>query len=662
MFFHSNKENEELNEQKIVDTLRALSIDMIHEANSGHPGIALGAAPILYTLYAKHMMIYPDDPNWINRDRFILSAGHGSSLLYATLYMAGYDITLEDLKQFRNIHSKTPGHPEYKVTPGVEMTTGPLGEGLASSVGFAIAETILKSYMKKKNHDIIDYYTYVLCSDGDLMEGVSYEALSLAGTLELNKLIVFYDSNKICLDGDTSTSFTVDTEKYFASLNWNVLTANGENLTELDQTIKRAKQSSKPTIIIVNTSIGKYSKWEGTNHVHGTPLEIDDITNLKSKFGVRDLPFMISSDTQVAMRNMIHTRCDSVYEKFQKKYDGLDEDTKIEFQKIIDGDLSLENTKVEYELSAEPSENLRIVSSKVLNSLTRLNPLFLGGSADLSSSTMTRLSLEDDYSKENRLGKNINYGVREHAMGAIQNGITLSGIRNFSSTYLAFSDFLKPSLRLACQMNLANLYIFTHDSISVGKDGPTHQAMEQLIMLRSLPNLEVFRPNDANEMIGIYKLIASKKSGPSAVILGRNHTKIKTITSIKEVTRGGYIVLKEEKNISAIIIASGEELDLALEVSEILIKEGFDIRVVSMPSIERFHKQPSSYQEEILPFGTKVFVIEASSSYSWYSFVYNKKYLITQDEFGLSGDKEDVLNEFGFTKEKIVERIKSLLN
>lgn len=659
--FLTKKEPINNNEQKIVDNLRALSIDMIHEANSGHPGIALGAAPILYTLYAKHLKINPSDPNWVNRDRFIMSAGHGSSLLYATLYMSGYNIELEDLKDFRKIHSKTPGHPEYKVTPGVDMSTGPLGQGIASSVGMALAESYLREYYHKQNLNLFDFYTYVLCSDGDLMEGVSFEALSLAGTLKLNKLIVLYDSNKICLDGSTNDVNTIDVAKYFNSLNWNVITADGEDLNGIDNAINKAKESSQPSIIIVNTTIGKHSKLEGTKEIHGTTLSSEDITHIKNNLGTRDIPFTVSSEAKEEMQAMINNRVNSEYQKWNNNFEKLPDDIKDKLNKMKEGNLQLDDVNIDYEITDTDTESLRKASSKILNSLAKNNPLFLGGSADLSSSILTKLEDYANYSKDNRLGRNINYGVREHAMAAIQNGISLVGIKNFSSTYLAFSDYLKPSLRLACQMNLANIYIFSHDSISVGKDGPTHQPVEQLISLRATPNLEIYRPADSNEMIGTYKIIASKKQGPSAIILGRNSTKVKENTSITEVKHGGYIVKQEDKNISAIIISSGEELDLALEVAENLQEKGYDIRVVSMPSIELFKKQKQSYQEEILPFGKKVFVIEASSSYSWYDFVYNDKYLITVDKFGLSGSKDDILNEFGFAKDKIIEKIENLL-
>ncbi len=662
MFLRSKDIIETFNEEKIIDNLRALSIDMIHEANSGHPGIALGAAPILYTLYAKHLKSNPKDCSWINRDRFIMSCGHGSSLLYSTLYLSGYDISLEDLKKFREFKSITPGHPEYGVTPGVDMTTGPLGEGIASAVGMALGESYLREYYHKKNLNIIDYYTYVMCSDGDLMEGTSYEALSLAGTLKLNKLIALYDSNNICLDGEVNKVFNVDVEKYFSSLNFNVLTVDGNDFNAIDSAIRKAKTGLLPTAIIINTTIGKYSKWEKTNTVHGTPLTIEDITDIKNKIGIRDIPFTVSNDCVQIMQDMINERVLPDYDKWQEDFAKLPSDIQAELIKIKNNDLSFDNININYELNDTLEESLRESSSKVLNSLAKDNELFIGGSADLSSSILTRLNDYSDYSSNDLSGRNINYGVREHAMAAIMNGISLVGIRNFGSTYLVFSDYMKPAVRLASMMNLANIYIFSHDSISVGKDGATHQAVEQLVSLRSIPNLEVFRPSDVNEIIGTYKYICSKKHGPSAVILGRNKTKIKANTSINDVSKGAYIIKKEDKDIDAIIISSGEEVDLALDVSTLLTEKGFNIRVVSMPSIELFKKQKKTYQEEIIPSNSNLFVIEASSPYSWYQFTNNNDHLFTVDHFGISGDKDQILDYFGFTKEKIADKIEKLLH
>lgn len=662
MFLKNKEINDDLNEEKIVDNLRALSIDMINEAGSGHPGIALGIAPVMYTLYAKYLKVNPNNPNWINRDRFIMSCGHGSSLLYATLYLSGYDIKLDDLKMFRNFKSITPGHPEYSITPGVDMSTGLLGEGIASAVGISLAERYLHEYFNKKGHNLIDYYTYVLCSDGDLMEGASYEALSLAGTLKLNKLIVLYDSNNICLDGEVTKVNNIDVEKYFTALNFNILTIDGNDLNAIDSAIKKAKSSLTPTVIIANTIIGKYSKWENTNTVHGTPLTSDDITNIKTKMGLRDIPFTVSSECLLSMQEMINNRIIDEYNKWEEEVASLPTDINSELTKIINNDLSLTNFNINYELPNDEYESLRESSSKILNALADNNQLLIGGSSDLSSSTLTKLINFPSYSFENPLGRNISYGVREHAMASIMNGISLAGIRNFGSTYLAFSDYMKPTIRLACQMNLPNIYIFTHDSISVGEDGPTHQAVEQLVSLRSMPNLEVFRPSDVNEMIGTYKYICSKKNGPSVISIGRNKTKIKTCTSVNEVSKGAYIVKNEDRELDIVLISSGEELDLALEVATSLIEKGFATRVVSMVSIELFKKQKLSYQEEILPKNAKTFVIEASSSYSWYQFVENDNYLFTVDSFGFSGNKDQVLDYFGFTKDKIIEKIEKIIS
>lgn len=655
------KDNSE--EKRIVDTIRCLGIDIIKEANSGHSGIVLGAAPILYTLYAKHLKFNPGDTNWYNRDRFVMSAGHGSALLYATLFMSGYDITLEDLKSFRKLDSITPGHPEYKVTPGVEMTTGPLGQGFASSVGMAIAEEYLRNYYQKKGTPLVNYYTYVLCGDGDLMEGISYEAASLAGTLKLSHLIAIYDCNQVSLDGNTEISFTEDVTQRFNSMNWNVVTvADGEDLASIDNAISKAKNSfDKPTLIIVNTTIGKYSKYQGTNKAHGSVLDDEDISNIKQQLGIRDIPFAISQEAIDNMREMINSRNIPLYENSIKMVNNLNEEDRNNYLNLITDSSIIELEDIDYLPPEEMREALRDTSGKILNLFVSSSPFIIGGSADLSSSTKTYIENQDNFTATNRSGKNIFFGVREHAMGAILNGISLSGLRTFASTFLAFSDYMKPAIRMSALMNLPVTYIFTHDSISIGEDGPTHQPVEQLVSLRSIPNMEVFRPADANEIIGVYQYIMKKKEGPSAIVLGRNEVNIKENTSIKDVIKGGYIIKPEKEKLRGIIISSGEEVDIALEVSKHLEEKDIDLRVVSMPSIELFKKQPQEYKDELLPLGTKVFVIEPSSSYSWHSFVYNDKYLITLDEFGLSGKKDDVLNKYNFNVESIVEKIETLL-
>ena len=647
----------EINEQKIIDQIRCLGIDMINEANSGHPGIVLGAAPIMYTLYAHHLNFDRKNPNYFNRDRFIMSAGHGSALLYATLYMSGFDITLEDLKKFRQIDSITPGHPEVYVTPGIDCTTGPLGEGFATAVGMAMAEASLRSRYK-----VIDHYTYVLCGDGDLMEGISYEAASLAGTLKLNKLIVLYDSNNICLDGKTSDTFNENISMRFVSMGWNYLTVeDGENITLISKAIEEAKQSDKPTLIEVKTTIGKYSSLEGTNKVHGSPLTREDITNIKEKLDIRDVPFQVSQNTIDDMRTIIDSRCSNLCESFLDKVKNLKKNKQEELKYFMGNNKKVEIKDLVYDLPEERKESPRDASSKILNSIVPNYPYLTGGSADLFAANKTYINDGGNFSSDNYLGKNIYFGVREHAMGAILNGLSLSGFRPYGSTFLSFSDYLKPAMRLSSMMNLPNIYIFTHDSISVGEDGPTHQPVEQLLALRSLPNLDVFRPADTNEVIGSYKAIFEKEEGPSAICLSRNSLPILEETKANEVEKGGYIALDTEEKPNGIVITSGEELHLVLEAVKNLKVKGISIRVVSMPNLERFLNQGDEYKEEILPVEVRKIVVEASSSYSWNRLIYNSKYLITLDQFGSSGKKEDVYKKFGFDPTSLEEKIENLL-
>ena len=649
----------EINQEKIISQIRCLGIDMIHEANSGHPGIVLGAAPILYSLYAHHLNIDPKYPNYFNRDRFVMSAGHGASLLYAVLYMAGYNLTLDDLKRFRQIDSKTPGHPEYGITPGVDCTTGPLGQGIATAVGMAIAEANLSSRYK----NLINHYTYVLCGDGDLMEGISYEACSLAGTLKLNKLIVLYDSNNICLDGETNKTFNEDISMRFISQGWNVIKVeDGNNYEMINTAINEAKASTdKPTLIEVKTIIGKYSSLEGTNKVHGKPLTEEDITKIKEKLEIRDIPFAISQKEVEEFQYIIKERCQNLNQKFEEKLSHEEEQIQQEINYFRSYDKSIELKDFFYDAPESKKESPRDTSSKILNALVKDCPYMIGGSADLFTSTKAYINDGGDFQKDNYLGKNIYYGVREHAMAAINNGLALCGFRPYAATYLAFSDYLKPSLRLTSMMNLSNIYIFTHDSISVGEDGPTHQPVEQLLALRSLPNLDVFRPADANEVIGSYKTILAKKNGPSAILLSRNTLPILEETKANEIERGGYIALDTMKKPDCIILSSGEELHLSLEVAKNLKVKGIEIRVVSIPNLGRFLNQEEEYIESILPVEVRKIVIEASSSFSWNKLIYNSKNLITLDEFGTCGKKEDVYRKYGFDITSLEEKIENLL-
>ena len=645
-------------EEKIIGEIKSLGLDMIEEAGSGHPGIVLGAAPILYTLFLEHLRFAPEVPDFYNRDRFIMSAGHGSSLLYSVLYFAGYDISLDDLKSFRRLNSKTPGHPEYMKTPGVEMTTGPLGQGFATAVGCAIAEKHTASLINNKEK-VIDYNIYCLCGDGDLMEGVSYEAASLAGSLKLNNLIVLYDSNKVTLDGKTENVFDEDIAARFESMNWNVLFTS-DSVEDINNALIKAKSADKPTLIEVITTIGKGSLLAGSNKVHSGPLGEEEVSKIKTSLGVRDIPFTISNEAVEEFRNYIKERNKDLTVEFDTKLETLESDEVSLLNKLMDKDKSIKLTSLDYNKPDDNEELLRISAKKVLNSYATISPLIIGGNADVSSSTKMYLNELSPFSKDNYKGRNINFGVREHAMAAIANGLALAGYRPFVSTFLSFSDYLKPALRLSALMNLPVTYIFTHDSISIGQDGPTHQPVEQLVSLRATPNLEVFRPADSNEVIGSFKTIFENNK-PSCLILGRDKIKILETTSISATSKGAYIVHNEERKLDGIIIATGEEVTLALSVMKLLKEKGYDLRVISMPSIERYNLLTAEEKEELFPVGAKKFVIEKGSSYSWYSFVYKDSYLFTLDKFGTSGTKEEVDSFYGFTKEEISLKIEALL-
>lgn len=640
-------------DREIVNNIKSLGIDMIDKAGSGHPGIVLGAASIIYTLYAKHMNVKQDDPLWENRDRFVLSAGHGSALLYATLYMAGFNLTLDDLKQFRHIHSKTPGHPEYGVTEGVDMSTGPLGQGIASAVGMALAGKILnKKYEipKKsklgKEQSLFDYNVYVLCGDGDLMEGISYEATSLAGSLKLNNLIVLYDSNNVSLDGKTDNVFDDNIIERFKALNWNTIQVkDGTIISSIDKAIEEAKKSDKPTLIQIKTIIGEGSINEGTNKVHGSPLDKDDITKLKLNLKIEPEEFYVNQEARNNFIKQITERSSKKYELFNKQA------KELKYQKE-DIRLDLGNLLFDYNLK----ESLRVSNGKIMQEIAKKIPNFIGGSADVGSSTKAVLP----NTLENFVGDNINFGVREHAMGAILNGLALNNFYAFGSTFLVFSDYLKPAIRMSALMNLPVTYIFTHDSINIGQDGPTHQPIEQLASLRSIPNLEVFRPADAKEITGCWEYIINNKK-PSCLILSRNETSLLDKTDRHSVSYGGYIVRKEE-NLHAIIISTGSEVELSIKIADTLYEMyKLDVRVVSMPNRELFLKQSKEYQEEILPKGYRIIVIEAGSKQGWEGFVYNDKYLFTLDKFGYSGTKEEVANEMEFSYDQILKKIIKLL-
>lgn len=621
-----------------INNLRGLAIDMINNAGSGHSGICLGSASIIYTLYKRHLIMDLDNKDFLNRDRFIMSAGHGVPLLYGIFYMLGI-LSLDDIKNLRRINSKTPGHPEYMKTPFIEMSTGPLGQGVATSVGYSIAEEYLHQISKKN----IDYYTYVLCGDGELEEGITYEALALAGTLKLKNLIVLYDSNDITLDNKLSISSCEDIKKRFESINFNIIDAV-DSPDSIDNALKLARNSDRPSIIICKTTIGLYSKNQGTNLVHGVPLDLEDITSVKEKLGIIDAPFTVSADCCLDLKTNITNRFNE-YKKNKK----IDYNNLI-VKKIMEKDntYQLNDLDIEYE-----NKSLRVLSGEILNKIADNFPLLIGGSADLSSSCKTNLEkfkpfLSDDYS-----GRNIYFGIREHAMGAILNGMALAGLRPFGSTFLAFSDYMKPAIRMSSMMNLPVLYIFTHDSITVGEDGPAHHPIEQLASLELIPNLKVYRPYDLNELIGSYMEIMKEKS-PSALVLPRDNKEISNDTKISGVEDGIYLVRKTEYEDYINLISNGEELGITLKLSENLESIGIHANVYSAPCLKNAKE---SIKEKLSGENTIAITLGVKNYY----FELTKK-VISIDEFSISGKKQELLDYFGFNEPKLESKILEILN
>lgn len=645
-------------DKRIITNIRTLGIDMIHEAGSGHPGIVLGAAPILYTVFARHMHINKDDEKWMERDRFVLSAGHGSALLYATLYMAGLGYTLEDLKNFRQLNASTTGHPEYGVSPFVEATTGPLGQGIAMATGMALGAKIIGERYKCNKDKLFDYHVYVLCGDGDLMEGVSTEAISFAGTHRLNNLIVLYDANQVSLDGKTNWTFTEDILKKCEACHWNTIeVADGEDIEAIDEALCQAKKSSRPTLIKCNTVIGKGSMLEGQNIVHGKPLTEEDIQKIKRNANITDESFFVDKEAKQHFEKQIYDRSRRKYEKFQKKYNQFileNPEKKGELDSLLQGNnIAIED--LSFSLPTE-KESTRVSNGNIMNQIAKKNPLFIGGSADLSSSTMTYLKNMGDIGADSYLGKNIWFGVREHAMGAILNGLALTNLNPFGSTFLVFSDYLRPAIRLAALMHLPVFYIFTHDSIEVGEDGPTHEPVEQLASLRAIPNVEVFRPCDAKEIVGAWMCAFTRKN-PTVFALSRGAVPQLLHSDSKKVAMGAYIIQKEKEKLDGTIVASGTEVSKAVMVADTLYQENhLSFRVVSMPSLSRFKKMNLSYQKEVL--GERiVFVMEAASSFGLEGIATSSDTLLTIDTFGKSGKKEDIMHAFSYTAEQLKQKI-----
>lgn len=646
-------------EERSINAVRMLSVDAIEKANSGHPGLPLGAAAFTYELWANHLSINPDDQKWINRDRFVLSAGHGSAMLYSLLHLFGFGLTIDDLKEFRQVDSLTPGHPEYKHTNGVECTTGPLGQGIAMAVGMAMAEEHLAAMYNKDDLKLIDHYTYVVCGDGDLMEGVALEAISLAGTLNLNKLIVLYDSNKITIEGSTDLAFREDVVKKFEACGWCTReVSDGNNLMEINEAINSAKKDPHPTLIKINTKIGYGSPVANSSKAHGSPLGADNLKATKEYFGYSEEPFHVDEDVYENIKSHIENK-KIIYEGWKRVEQLYKEKYPEDYKNLMD---VYENKKKEAFLNEEKFYSFdkdlatRANSGEIINRIAnKVNYLF-GGSADLAPSNNTHMNNSSNFSAEDRLGNNINFGIREHAMGAITNGILLhGGLRSYCGTFLVFSDYMKPALRLASLQMLPNIFVLTHDSIGVGEDGPTHQPVDQIPMLRSIPNMIVFRPADGFETAVAWKVAMNSTSTPVCLILTRQ--KLKRLNSSINACKGAYIIKKEEGELEKIVIASGSEVSIALEAAEGL--KG--VRVVSMPSMELFEAQPAEYREEVLPSNIeKRISVEAASTFGWTKYVGLKGVSIGMESFGMSGPGPEVFEYFRITSSRIREELEKL--
>jgi len=652
------------NEKKMVDDIRLLALDMINNAGSGHPGIALSAAPMLYTLFANHMVFDLDNPNWCNRDRFILSAGHGSALLYSVLYATTEDFSLEDLKKFRKINSTTPGHPELNISKRIEATTGALGQGFATAIGMAIAEKYLEEKYNTKKTTLFNYNIYCLCGDGDLMEGISYEAASFAGQNKLNNIIVLYDANKVTLDGNLDKDYNDRIAKMYAALDWEVLTVkDGNKISEIDKALDAANKSKKPVLIVVNTTLGKYSEYENTNKIHGK-LDEDDLIQIRTKLK-GEVPFYIDETSLEQSRKNVRNRNQSMYEDWYNDYQeylkNLSEKEQEELNDYLnDEDILLNLDKVIDKEKLFLDKPMRDINFQVMNVISAFIDRFIGGTADVSASTKTYLKNGGDFSPENYKGKNISFGVRENAMGAMLNGIALTNFRCFGSTFLTFADYMKPSIRNTALMNLPVTYIFTHDTILIGQDGATHQPVEQLAMLRTIPNLDVYRPCDYKELIGSWNLILKNKR-PAALVVSKNPTESYKYTSVEETSLGGYVISEVKTRLDLILIASGSEVTMAMKIKQELLKNFIEARIVSMPNINDFFKQSKEYQNQVLPRGYKRMVLELSNDPNVYRLVKNEEDVINVRDFGKSGTPDEILSEFELDMSSIIIKIKNNL-
>ena len=648
-----------------INAIRVISAEAIQKANSGHPGLPLGCAPIGYALFVKHLKFNPSNPNFCDRDRFILSAGHGSMLNYSLLHLFGYDVSMDDIKNFRQFGSKTPGHPEYGHTPGVETTTGPLGQGIANAVGMAIAETKLASEFNRPNFPIVDHYTYAICGDGCMQEGIAYEAASLAGTLKLGKLIVLYDKNDITIEGNINTAFSEDVGARHKAQGWQVITVeNGTDYKAVSNAISKAKkETEKPSLIIIKTTIGYGSPKAGSADVHGAPLGKEAITELKNNLGYDYPEFTVPNEVTKYLAKYktngkkIQEKWEKLFNDYSKEYPELAQ----RFQDYLSGKLP-NLLSVDGLFDFAKPDATRNTSSKVLNKLAEIVPNLIGGSADLAPSNKSLMTSRSYYSPENRSGSNLHFGIREHAMSAICNGMTLhGGLKVYCATFFIFSDYMKNAMRLSALMNIPVTYILTHDSIGVGEDGPTHEPIEQLVGLRAIPNMKVFRPADGKETAYAW-ISALTDTSPTCLVLTRQNLP-QYENSSENALKGGYILADCNGTPDAILIASGSEVELAVKAKTELEKDGVKARVVSMPCLELFDKQDEEYKQSVLPNSVRARVaIEAGSPESWYKYVGLDGKIIAMTSFGASAEASTLFKHFGFTVENVVETTKSLLN
>ena len=633
--------------KKMADTIRFLAADMIQRANSGHPGAAMGLADIAVVL-SEHLRHNPKNPQWLNRDRLVFSGGHATGLIYSLYYLWGYALEIEDLKNFRQLDSKTPGHPEFGHTPGVEITTGPLGQGVANAVGFAMASKFMGEQLNSENAKVIDHYVYCLCGDGDLEEGISYEACSIAGHYNLDNLILIYDSNRITIEGSTDLSISEDIQKRFDSQGWSVLECDGHNYDDIDQAINAAKKADKPTIVIAHTTIAKGAgKLEGSHHSHGAPLGEEIIKEAKKQAGFDpEKTFFVDEDVLIRFRCAIEKG-----ELFEKEWiHSLNTLPLKEQNDALEAFLHPDFSKIEWP-SFDKAEATRSTNGKIINAIAKAVPGFLGGSADLSPSNKTELKNMGSFPK----GRNIYFGIREHAMAAITNAMALyGGLLPFSATFFVFSDYLKPATRIAALSGIQHFFIWTHDSIGVGEDGPTHQPIEHLSQFRALPNFYLWRPADGNENVVAWQVALTMKNAPSAFVCSRQNLSVLPGCMAGEVKKGGYLVVKE-KDAAITLMASGSEVHLALDVHKVLKERGVNANVASIPCFDLFVEQERSYIDSIIEPKTKKIAIEASRGMEWYRFA---DQVVTMESFGASAPANALFKKFGFDVEEIVDMIK----